>query len=747
MIKYIPLRNVKIYDSDSDAVKKSKYKEQKARKDTSSTKLLDKALSSYDGIGILIDNFDNVIVDVDDLTEADKLLQLLEDYSAEDGVKGFKFYYQKTKNGIHIMFKNKYENNNKPIIKNNGSNLYSPSSIVVDYRTKGGYIVTKVNNEFREWYKFEKGKHMKMGTVETWVPDFYDTSTIPDFLVTTIQYKDTYPRLCFIDEGGRNSTLTRYVGYFANPFQYNFESARKLTKTVNKILLPEPLDSDELDTILESMRANIVDAFQNKDTVKDYKYFINHYNWSNESFINYCGTLLVWDKTLNKFVDKNIYEGIFADEFGKMTDEIMNNNESNEVSGYIRRTFTRHAKEIYSPERYYKYGNKLVDEKCNIIDIKPVKYIAAIDSRIGLDMEIFDKDLIRDIDKFILTICDHDVSKKIFMFELLSTMLVPNNDAQHIYFIHGSEGANGKSALTNFLSKAIGEENLSVVSIQEFTQEFKTEALETSIINIGGDADAHYTPSVRTLKGISGADTIQINRKGKSIVSMKLCSTQVQIFNELPTVASDKGFARRVRVMTADASLGKHTEAGREFGLLYRRCVEHEQFKECFINLLWSYLMKFKDNDYEHVYCKNVEVNTRKYLGDNNRCSDFFNDFVLSYSDDSLERRFMSKLEKDILLYDLYLESVNRFKFDKESCLSNKYFNIFTKTDLFDIYKLYTGDRQTKQKSFTRLLLDYSIVDDDKSFIVRQADKNIYECNKQVIGFSLKFLDNLKTME
>jgi P4 family phage/plasmid primase-like protien len=108
-------------------------------------------------------------------------------------------------------------------------------------------------------------------------------------------------------------------------------------------------------------------------------------------------------------------------------------------------------------------------------------------------------------------------------------------------------GNNGKSAILNLLTRLIGVENISTLSLDEMNSRgFSTSELFGKMANICGDLSARTLEDTDVFKQLTGGETIGANRKFKSVIYFKNYAKLFSACNSLPkTKDLSDGFFRR----------------------------------------------------------------------------------------------------------------------------------------------------------------------------------------------------------
>lgn len=170
--------------------------------------------------GVLRD--DCIMVDVDDTEQSEKLMRVVKDHQIKCRVI-------RTKRGKHFTFRNSG-------VEKGGTDLKLACGLTADVKVGGGAAETlKVNGEerFCEWGD-ENPENGEYDTLPLWL---HPVNTNMDFLS--------------MEAGtGRNSGLFGYILVLQTQLAMTNDQCRECIRIINNYVLPEPLDDNELETIL-----------------------------------------------------------------------------------------------------------------------------------------------------------------------------------------------------------------------------------------------------------------------------------------------------------------------------------------------------------------------------------------------------------------------------------------------------------------------------------------------------------------
>ena len=154
------------------------------------------------------------------------------------------------------------------------------------------------------------------------------------------------------------------------------------------------------------------------------------------------------------------------------------------------------------------------------------------------------------IKRFLREILGSEEDYKVIQ-ELSGYILVREYKYEKAFMLYGSHGRNGKSKLLELLTRFVGSDNLSGVSLQDLERDdFALSSLHNKLVNISGDISNEAIKDAGRFKSLTGRDTLSANRKYRSRIEFINYAKVVFAANELPPVytLSDSFWLRWVLV-------------------------------------------------------------------------------------------------------------------------------------------------------------------------------------------------------
>ena len=240
--------------------------------------------------------------------------------------------------------------------------------------------------------------------------------------------------------------------------------------------------------------------------------------------------------------------------------------------------------------------------------------------------------------------------------EIMGYCLSNSTAAEKSFFFYGS-GCNGKSVLAQIIQKLCGEGNYSNTSLSSLGGNFGLAQLANSNVNISAENNSSRINS-EIFKAVVSGDTVEVNRKYKEAISVKLHTKLVLLFNEMPSCDDlSYGFFRKIiivpfkkKIPTEQIDVSLVSKLENELPAIFGWCIDG--------------LMRLQNNNYQFTDCQASNVAMIEYQHLLNPVSDyFFNNYEPAYN--GKIRR--SELYSNYMLYcaENGIEAINRQGFWK----------------------------------------------------------------------------------
>ena len=146
---------------------------------------------------------------------------------------------------------------------------------------------------------------------------------------------------------------------------------------------------------------------------------------------------------------------------------------------------------------------------------------------------------------------------KQYLMEFIGYIFYRSYEKIQNFTILLASGGNGKSTFFNWLSEAIGKDNISNISLQDLTdntRRFTTSRLYQKNMNYYADISKGLINDPALLKTVTGDDALDVENKGKDQRTIKPFAKLFFGANELPPFKdTSKGFGRRPRIVEFNA--------------------------------------------------------------------------------------------------------------------------------------------------------------------------------------------------
>jgi P4 family phage/plasmid primase-like protien len=135
-------------------------------------------------------------------------------------------------------------------------------------------------------------------------------------------------------------------------------------------------------------------------------------------------------------------------------------------------------------------------------------------------------------------------------WQILGYLMMSGNPLQRLFMLIGS-GGNGKGVYLNVVRALLGEDNVSAVPLQEFSEsQFATAELYGKLANLCGDIDSTFISNTGRIKELSGDDKMKGERKFGQPFYFRFWGKAMFSANAIPGAAdSSRGWLRRWEVV------------------------------------------------------------------------------------------------------------------------------------------------------------------------------------------------------
>lgn len=560
-------------------------------------------------VGILDDDY--IMVDIDDIDEAEMLLDIIED-------KNIRCSVLETTNGMHFYFKG-YD------ITANKIKWFSNIGLLCDYKLgiKNTADPLKINGETRRWLR-KSNEH----------------DPLPSWLYP---YNKKNPNLTKMTEGdGRNDKLFTYILKLQSQGMAK-NNIKETISIINNYILEEPVEQNELNIILRD-EAFMKESFYIKGAFQHEKF----------------GDFLINEHHICKITNiLHIYkDGVYSDKQEDIEEAMIKHipalkrMQRQETLAYLQ---LKAKHKNFASTKYVVVKNGVFNlETWQLEDFTP-----EIITRNKIPVAYIPDAYYKVTDKTLNKIAVNDKTIRSILEEILGYILFRRNEFAATFILTGN-GSNGKSSYLKIIRQLVGEENASSLDLNELDQRFKTAELFGKLANIGDDIGKGYIKESSVFKKLSTGETLNVERKGKDPFDFTNYAKLIFSANEMPRINDfTDGLGRRLQIVPFKAKFTPEDEDYDPF--ITDKLLSDESMQ--YILLLALKSLKRLLEEKKFTKSKAVEEELVKYQEENNPIISFVNNENIE-----LERSVVGDV---YLQYKVYcvengFQSVSNINFSKQ---------------------------------------------------------------------------------
>lgn len=558
--------------------------------------------------GILEDDY--IMIDIDDIDQSEILNKIVNDLS-------IKCNTLKTSRGMHFYFKN-------TSVTTNAIQKSSAIGLTVDVKLgcKNAVVPLKLNGKVRSYNKVDEVDPLpKWLTVIPMVTDFNNLA----------------------EGDGRNQTFFNYILKLQTN-GFTKDEIKETINLINKYVLKEPLNSDELEVILRDEAFNKPNFYNGKTLMHDkFAEFLKN----EENIIKIDGILHIYK------------DGIYTSNLNDIEKAmikyipILTKSKRSEVISYLELIAPQ---KLLSPPDYIVVKNGLLNiETMDIEDFTP-NYISKNKIPVAFNPAAYHEVMDKTLDK----IACKDKDLRYLLEEMIGYCLLRRNELGKSFILTG-QGSNGKSTILDVMKELIGPTNISSVSLNELGQRFKTAELYGRMANIGDDISNGYIEDNSLFKKLVTGETVNVERKGKDPFDFNNYSKLIFSANEIPRINdTSDGLMRRLIIVPFNA---KFSKSDPDFDPFIKDKLLSNESLEYLLNRAFMGLLRVLSNR-SFTTVATVEEEIREYEKVNNP--------VISFLDED----FKIENESSAHVYTKYatwcldngLKKLSKIQFSREIC-------------------------------------------------------------------------------
>lgn len=457
-----------------------------------------KSLDEY--AGILSE--DAILIDIDDFEQSETLMQIVEDNDLICRV------YETTR-GKHFLFKNTDAEGH--ILQDKcktGCKLACGLTADIKVGCTNAYSILKYNNKARKiiYDKFDDEAYQE----------------VPKYLLPV------NTKLDFLTMGngdGRNQSLFNYILTLQSN-DFSVDDCRECIKIINDYVLTEPLDDNEIDTILRD-EAFEKPVFFGKKGAFLFDKFANYLK-NNNHIIKINGQMHIYQDGIYKNGIKYIE--------AEMIKHIPNLNRAKraEVLTYLELLVNNNTE--MSDAKYIAFKNGVYDiETGDFMDFSP-DYVITNKINFDYNPDAYNETTDRTLNK----LACNDKNIRALLEEVIGYTFYRRNELRKAFILIGDK-ANGKSTYLDMIKTMLGENNTCALDLKELADRFKTAEMFGKLANIGDDIGDEFIPNPAIFKKLTSGDRLNAERKGQDPFDFNNYSKLLFSANNIPRIKDKSG--------------------------------------------------------------------------------------------------------------------------------------------------------------------------------------------------------------
>lgn len=461
-------------------------------KDKSASELLtlDEAQKFNEYAGILAD--DTVLVDIDDGEQANILLTIVK-------IKELKCRVLATSRGAHFLFKTA-----QPMANRTHCKLGIGLTADIKGGGRASYEVLKYDGKEREV-----------------LYDSETTQILPKYLTPI---KSNVNLLNMVEGEGRNNALFSYI----LPLQQNeftVDECRECIGIINEFILKDPLDEDELKSVLRDGAFNKPTFFNSKGTFLFDKFANYLVRVANIVKIN--GKLYIYRDGIYEYGDEYLEAAMIEHIPG------LSQAKRKEVLSYLELIVRNES--TLADANLIAFNNGVLNIVTETFEEFSPEYI--ITNKIPHN---YNPDAQSDLlDRVMLKLACGDEKILKLLYQSVGYTFYRRNELRKSFFLLG-EKRNGKSTFLDMVGNLLGEENTSNLDLCEIGHQFRTAELMGKLANIGDDINDEWVSNTAIFKKVVSGDVITAERKGKDPFKLRSFAKFFFSANSLPRIGRGK---------------------------------------------------------------------------------------------------------------------------------------------------------------------------------------------------------------
>lgn len=461
---------------------------------------------------------DTILIDVDDFEQSEKLMNIIEDYQCNCRV------YETTR-GKHFLFKN-VDSTGEIIIDKCGINKTLACGINADIKVgcKNSYSILKYKDEDR-FILYD-------------IEDDEEYEHLPKWLVP-IQTKLQFTEMEAGD--GRNQSLFNYILTLQSN-DFSVEEARETLGIINKYVLKNPLDEEELETLSRD------DAFKKPIFFKKNQFLFDKF----AMYLKSNNHIIKINNQLHIYKDGIYVNGLKHIE-AEMIKYIPNLNRAKraEVLTYL---------DLLVSENTEASDAELIAFKNGVYNIDTGEFLPFSPDYIimnKIDFNYMPEAYSEIADKSLDKLACNDEEIRMLLEEVIGYTFYRRNELRKAFILIGDK-ANGKSTYLDMIKTLLGDRNTSALDLKELSDRFKPAELFGKLANIGDDIGDEFIANPAIFKKVVSGDRINVEKKGQDPFDFNSYAKLLFSANNIPRIKDKSGAVlSRLVIIPFNASFSK----------------------------------------------------------------------------------------------------------------------------------------------------------------------------------------------
>lgn len=467
--------------------------------------------------GILAE--ETILIDIDDYEQSEKLMKIVEE-------KELICRVYETSRGKHFLFKNE-DAGGRTIQETCKTHTTLACGLQVDIKVgcRNSYSILKYKNKER------KILYDKL--------DDEEYQELPKWLLPV---KSSMEFLTMRSGDGRNQSLFNYILTLQSN-DFTVEECRECIKIINDYILSDPLDENEIDTILRD------DAFQKPIFFGKRGAFLFDkfatYLKNNNHIIKINGQMHIYDDGIyvngTRFIEAEMIKHI----------PNLNRTKRAEVLSYL---------DLLVQENTATSDAELIAFKNGVYNIETGDFLNFSPDYIitnKINFNYVPNAYSEIVDKMLNKLACNDAGIRLLLEEVVGYCFYRRNELRKAFILIGDK-ANGKSTLLDMIKTMLGDRNTAALDLKELGDRFKTAELFGKLANIGDDIGDEFIANPAVFKKLTSGDRVNAERKGQDPFDFNNYSKLLFSANNIPRIKDKSGAViSRLVIIPFNASFSK----------------------------------------------------------------------------------------------------------------------------------------------------------------------------------------------